>query len=254
MTTIAASRTDVRAATALLAAVAVTVVVPWVGMNAGLWSEEQLASLDPDRAFVYSIVHKLAIAAIALGLMLLVSRDVRRWGLQAGDWRAAIPIVAVFGVIVTALNIAVDGLPYLLSGTEPGIPFWPTARNVIGVLLFQFVVVAIGEELFFRGLVHGLLWPSFGRRVRLGFFTVSVAGLVSAVVFGIAHGIYYERWSPLAITWNPGWPQVVYATILGVYYAALKERTGSLLGPIVSHGISDGTLWVVTFVVIAANG
>jgi hypothetical protein len=41
---------------------------------------------------------------------------------------------------------------------------------------------------------------------------------------------------------------------LGIYYAALRERTGSLLGPILSHNISDGLYISMTYLAVALTG
>jgi len=123
-----------------------------------------------------------------------------------------------------------------------------------GVLLFQFVIVGIGEEVFFRGFLLGALQPLLPARHRWGPLDISSAGLATAVIFGLEHGLYFGHASLLEVTFNPAWPQVIYATALGVYYAALRERTRSLLGPIVSHGLSDGTLVLMTYLALAATG
>jgi membrane protease YdiL (CAAX protease family) len=39
--------------------------------------------------------------------------------------------------------------------------------------------------------------------------------------------------------------QVFMAFALGIFYAVLRERTGSLLGPVLAHNISDGWLSIL---------
>lgn len=53
---------------------------------------------------------------------------------------------------------------------------------------------------------------------------------------------------------TPNWIQIGYAFGLGVYYAALTERTGALWGAVVSHNLSD-VLYVLAlwWAVVAAH-
>ena len=106
------------------------------------------------------------------------------------------------------------------------------------------VLVGVSEEILFRGLIMGLLARVFSGTVRLGLrraaFPVSVAGLLAAAIFAFAHTVAYSRLFFLPFSFEPNWFQVVLAFVLGIYYAAVREKTGSLLGAIVSHNISDG--------------
>jgi membrane protease YdiL (CAAX protease family) len=45
--------------------------------------------------------------------------------------------------------------------------------------------------------------------------------------------------------------QQLYAVALGVIYAYLYERTGSLVAPIVTHNVSDGVELALEFVLTA---
>ncbi len=239
--------------------VVAVLVIPWLGMNAGLTVQPELAWIDPDDTFVYLFVHHgvEAILALLLIAVLVVGFGWSRaeFGLQWGDVRTGLRITAAFGLCYLLLVIAVDLVPYLLSGSPPGLAYWPTTRNVVGTLAFQWLMVGVGEELLFRGLILGLLARPLGRRVRLGVgraaFRVSIAGLVTAVLFAIAHTILFSRASFLEITLDPNWVQVGLALVLGVYYAALRERTGSLLGPILSHNLSDGLYLSATYMAVA---
>jgi membrane protease YdiL (CAAX protease family) len=115
--------------------------------------------------------------------------------------------------------------------------------------------LGVSEETLFRGLIMGLLARVFGGTVRLGLgraaIRVSVAGILAAAIFAFAHTIAYSRLFFLPFSFEPDWLQVVEAFIFGIYYAALREKTGSLLGAIVSHNISDGLYMAMTFLAVA---
>jgi membrane protease YdiL (CAAX protease family) len=39
--------------------------------------------------------------------------------------------------------------------------------------------------------------------------------------------------------------QLLFCTGLGLFYAVMREKTDSLVGPIAAHGASDGLLTVI---------
>ena len=91
----------------------------------------------------------------------------------------------------------------------------PTIRDADGTtLLILGIASAVGEELFFRGL----LVPALGL-------------VVSSLAFGLLHQVKGRaRW-----VWA-GW-----AAIMGVLFGALFLATGSLVGPIVAHAAINVT-------------
>lgn len=90
----------------------------------------------------------------------------------------------------------------------------PLARQISGTgIVVLAILSALGEELLFRGLLHP--W--------LGLFP-------QALVFGLVHQL-------------PGksrWVWVAWATLMGLILGCMFELTGSLLGPIVAHGVING--------------
>jgi membrane protease YdiL (CAAX protease family) len=93
-------------------------------------------------------------------------------------------------------------------------------------ILVQFLVVALPEELFFRGYLlqrMEMLWPS-----RKGFWALGGrAVLLSSLVFGLAHFVGEYRIDRLA-TFFPG-----------IAFAYLRLRTGRLLAPVTYHAFCN---------------
>lgn len=77
------------------------------------------------------------------------------------------------------------------------------------------VLVPVCEELVFRGLVFQRL------RMRGGFLS---AALYSAVIFSLLHG---------------NMVQMIYALVLGVVYAYMYEKYGSVKAPILAHIVAN---------------
>lgn len=94
----------------------------------------------------------------------------------------------------------------------------------------------IGEEIFFRGLLHGALQERFGARPAV----VSEAGL-----FGLVHVCHHGLWlaaSGWAFRPVSGglWMLLMFGTAL--VFSALRQRSGSLGPAIVAHAAFNATM------------
>ena len=94
----------------------------------------------------------------------------------------------------------------------------------------------IGEEIFFRGLLHGALQQRFGARPAV----VSEAGL-----FGLVHVCHHGLWlaaSGWAFRPVSGglWMLLMFGTAL--VFSALRQRSGSLGPAIVAHATFNATM------------
>ncbi|MBS2013902.1 MAG: CPBP family intramembrane metalloprotease [Deltaproteobacteria bacterium] len=132
--------------------------------------------------------------------------------LPFGSW-------SVLGHVVSLLGGAALAL-LTIGATRQFVRRWDWARSLHshlrpavrhaggGTLLMLGIASAIGEELFFRGLL-----------------TTTFGIVVSSIAFGLLHQTRGRaRW-----VWA-GW-----ATVMGVLFAGLFLATGSLLGPLVAH-------------------
>lgn len=52
-----------------------------------------------------------------------------------------------------------------------------------------------------------------------------------------------------SITYAGIFSALFFAFALGIFYAAVREKTGSLLGPILAHNISDGWLSILYIII-----
>lgn len=88
-----------------------------------------------------------------------------------------------------------------------------TAGFLLSILMTT-IIAPIEEELGFRGVIYVYL------KSRLG----TASGIViSALIFGLNHA--------------PSWEQVPNAIAMGMIFAFVYERTGSLWMPIILHGL-----------------
>lgn len=101
----------------------------------------------------------------------------------------------------------------------------PSALRSIGAFVFTFFLIAVPEELFFRGWLQNLLERRMGRTGAL---------LLTAALFGLSH------WNKRALHFN--WRYVLLAAIAGVFYGRawrVRRRVGASA---ITHALVD-TVW-----------
>jgi membrane protease YdiL (CAAX protease family) len=132
----------------------------------------------------------------------------RWWGLGAAAGVAA-------AALAWAVSLAVEAwVPVPPHPVEAVLGRASTPSEMVLVLVAVTVPVAIGEETFFRGYAYRLLRARFG-------VTAAVAG--SAVLFSLVHGLEPGAWLPILP--------------VGVVFALLVERSGSLWPAVAGHGV-----------------
>lgn len=156
-------------------------------------------------------------------------------GIQARDaWRLAIGGIGA-GAVAIPVSVAAERAAVFILGLIEGHeqaalrataehlqdPLLPIISTLVGtapvvwVFFLLCVVVPIGEEVFFRGFVYG------GLRGRWG---AAAALVVSSLFFSVVH-----------LQLVHGFP----IFLLGVIFALVYERTGSLVPAIVAHAVNN---------------
>lgn len=145
--------------------------------------------------------------------------------------RQIIVSLAAVGRTCAALFPLVFAGLWVLKSWDIGLPLpsvSPQEQGWIGWLFYQFMYVAMAEEVFFRGYVQSnilsLAGPVTGGRPRAAEWA-SIA--ISAVCFAVAHVVVQGR-IVSALTFLPG-------LVLGWLFI----RTESLLAPILFHGLAN---------------
>lgn len=139
-----------------------------------------------------------------------------------------LPTFALFGV---ALNIFVSVTLSFIPMPESVLESFDSqysslyGETSVALEIFSVAVVAgVVEELIFRGLAMSRLKPVIGR---------GGAVIVSAVLFGLAHG------TPIAIG---------YALVLGIIFALLYEAFDSVIPTMVCHVFFNATSYALALV------
>jgi len=149
-------------------------------------------------------------------------------GLSSEEVRRSLMLVARVCIFIFPALAAGLWLLKLWGIQLPLRPVVPREQGLAQWLLYQFLYVAVAEEVFFRGYVQRnclRLVNSF--KGRPGMLLKFTSIIVSAACFALTHAIVQGKIVSL-LTFLPG-------LILGWIFI----RTGSLLAPILFHGLAN---------------
>jgi membrane protease YdiL (CAAX protease family) len=198
-----------------------------LGPDSFLQSQEAILLI-----FVLAIVPVLAVTQIFIRF--LDRRGLASLGLRwpTGGWRKArreiVTLTLGVAVLVTVWLLGILALPARLAALHlaglsgdltTGRPWWPMPRPLLFTFLLGLFLIQAGiEELVVRGYIYHAL----RERWRAG-----TAALASSVLFALLH------------TANPDVSAAALVNIVlaGLILAALVERSGSLWGATVAHGV-----------------
>nr|WP_308629135.1 type II CAAX endopeptidase family protein [uncultured Eisenbergiella sp.] len=134
----------------------------------------------------------------------------------------AVSLSLGLNIIIAYLDLARHSQTFQqVAQQQASLPLW------LGICLFG-AAAPLSEELVFRGIIYGKSKEVFG---------ASVAMVFSGVVFGLYHGNLVQG---------------IYASLLGIMLAWIKERYGTLLAPVIFHGA--GNLAVFLLINVAGLG
>jgi membrane protease YdiL (CAAX protease family) len=166
----------------------------------------------------------------------------REFGLQWPRGRKYVWSALAWGIGFGVLMTIVDYFPQILKRIPPpeNLSLAPASLGLW--LVFEGLYVGPTEEIPFRGLLQTFLMQRTSGRVRLWKFDMHIAGVILALLFAFAHvtSFWTEAfWLALG--------QQTYAFALGILYAYWREKSGSLLAPVVGHNLSDGVEYALMF-------
>lgn len=144
-----------------------------------------------------------------------------RWS----EWRTGILYYGLVLVPIVLLAVGIHDVRFEpLQGS-----WWRIAVIALGTFFGILWVVALGEELFFRGMIQRALSDSW--------HSPQWAIAASAALFGSAH-LWFHHF--------PDWRRALVAGLLGVGCGIGYFRTGSVRAPMVTHAFVVAT-WRVFF-------
>lgn len=182
------------------------------------------------------------IVLVIIGIFRVFNKDID-FGLKKDESKQTKSYLIRFMLVFMILTILIYAIIIIIYGWQDYIGFPLTKSNVIQYLVFEGVVVGIGEELLFRALIYSILYQGFAKKIHIGKkVSLSYAVILSALIFSIAHINLFDFSFDIF--------QLFMAFVLGVFYGWLLENTKSIIGPILAHNLSD--LWMSLLFILCA--
>jgi membrane protease YdiL (CAAX protease family) len=189
------------------------------------------------------LANRAVMLVIALALIAWFSRGhFSEYGLEWPKHRNYVPSALLWGAAFGVLMTFVDYFPQIMRHSPPPDNLALTPRSIGAWLFFEGIYVGPTEEIPFRGLLQTFLMQRTLGRIRFWKYDMHVAGVILALLFALAHltSFWTENfWIALG--------QQIYAFTLGILYAYWREKSGSLLAPIIGHHVSDGVEYALMF-------
>jgi uncharacterized protein len=157
--------------------------------------------------YAYLVVRNIP----GMGYSLVPQRSALLIGVR--EWLYFFPFAMVFGYALHFIQFSARLHPPAVIGA-----------TFIGT----FLLIAVPEELFFRGILQNLLEPLTGRTKAL---------MIASVLFGLSH-------FPKGAVFN--WRYVIMATIAGVFYGRAWRERRQILASSLTHTLVD-TVWSLWF-------
>jgi membrane protease YdiL (CAAX protease family) len=195
-------------------------------------------------------VEYMAMLAVALILVLASSMgDPASFGFRKpqvpGVYGVGITWGLVLGALASITNLATGG-----TGMAPmrGLSF-------LQIVLLVWLLASFAEEIFVRGYIQSYLEPLATRGFKVFRWRISVPVILSALFFSAMHLILLTTGMPLLSVYVI----LVFTFCLGLTAAIQRERTSSVLPPIVTHisfnvgGAIGGMIYVIIQVAIVGR-
>ena len=128
--------------------------------------------------------------------------------------------------------VIIAGAFTLIGASVTTFLFMYSPNTSLGNLLFQATLPGLDEELFMRGLLLLLFHQAFGKGMRIWGAQSGWGFWLVVVMFGLLHGV----------TADSGEVQISFGAIVATGFTGfvltwMRERTGSLVVPILFHNV-----------------
>lgn len=164
-----------------------------------------------------SVVYRALISVIALALMLWIIN--RQKEVKSG--KANILLTCVLLLVPAGVALALGKLSLVILST----------------IVWQFVFSGFGEEFIFRGYFQSRLNQAFGRPVRWFGIQFGVGLVLASLLFGLLHA--FNSYEPALGFASLDWDWALASALGGLFFGAIREKTGTLLAPAIAHGLPD---------------
>ncbi|TFF84773.1 CPBP family intramembrane metalloprotease [Candidatus Thorarchaeota archaeon] len=173
------------------------------------------------------IVGPVVLTESLLVIVFLAQGQLTSWGLQYPSFEGILAVGFSGSVLAVLTLLTSESISPTPSEMKPP----SDSRGRFGFFVLIVILASISEELIFRGVIQNLLDQALLLALDLGFFSLTGGTVVSGLLFAVVHAAPAKRMGvSLGVL-------VGSALVLGLSAGIALYETGSLLAPILIHGL-----------------
>lgn len=166
-----------------------------------------------------NIVVSIILIIVLIKLDLIKSIGITAFPNRWKDWFIAWPLMMI--LLISLLSLITGNL--IIDTSKPGL---------ISIFILMNFFIGLTEELLVRGVILSILLLKWGNTKK----RIYICVIASSVIFGSAHiGNFIANPNILVATLS----QVVYATFIGIFFAACVLRGKTIWPAIILHAAID---------------
>ncbi len=133
-----------------------------------------------------------------------------------------------------------SGLAWVVLGLLCAVYFYMAISGADGhdnweTIAFQWTMPGLDEELFYRGTLLLAMNEAFRGRLSVAGAPISYGGLLTCVLFGLAHGLSYDSGM-----YDFSASMFLVTGVPSLILLWLREKTGSVVMPVIAHNVANG--------------
>jgi len=155
-----------------------------------------------------------------------------------------------FGLLVSILSAMIMSITLVISGGDnnPEIKMPASNLSVLQIIIFVFLYASIAEEMLFRGFLLNILRPLKKKGISVFKRKISLAVIISALMFGLIHIIPFNSDNSIIFTIG----MLIAPSLLGIVAGYYQEKFDNNAYAIIVH-MAGNLMGIIGTIVMNAN-
>ena len=181
------------------------------------------------------VYHSLVLILSFLAILIFSRGKIKTFGFNNGS---SFPVLKIL-LNSILIGVIAGYVIYTFNKEELGfIAFYKTWEKIV----FIWLIASISEEMLVSGFIQGYMMPAKKYAVKIFKTTISIPMILSAIVFAIIYVPHLIGMKIIAIALIMF---VMFA--IGISKAYFREKTNSLLAPMVMHVLFNAAIFAVVY-------
>ncbi|MBN1215128.1 MAG: CPBP family intramembrane metalloprotease [Candidatus Lokiarchaeota archaeon] len=198
--------------------------------------------------FCSYLIAGIFVSFYIIGVLIVGKGDFIHFGFNFDNFVLFLPYSVILGSIIGLFTCL--QLFYVIKYNESLLIIKPKKdkSEFLNACIVYFIMVPLGEELFFRGFIQSLFMDIFPQKIMILFLSFSIGTIITAVIFWIFHTINITIKS-LKNVIQTIFSVFIPAFILGFIY----QLSQNVFNTIIIHSLSIGLYVLLSYILVFKN-